>query len=144
MRCLEKNPEHRWSDADDLTDESNTLIAHSISLAGRAARRSATDEEPPCDPAAYLGSSIVVAAAARLARDLFALPDWVPTGAMLIMVFGLPVVLLTAFLHSSAPAGGPFRLRARRMLTWQDDCVGVWGAVGLFAVAVAVYAIARR
>ena len=142
MRCLEKNPEHRWADADDLTDELNTLIAHSISLAGgqpvvprRMRSRRAI--------AAYFGSSIVVVAAARLVQDLFALPDWVPTGAILIMALGLPVVLLTAFLHSTAPAGGRFRLRARRVLNWQTTALGVWGAVGLFAVAVAIYAIAR-
>ena len=142
MRCLEKNPEHRWADADDLTDELNTLMAHSISLAGgqpvmprRMRSRRAIG--------AYLGGSIVAVAAARLAQDMFALPNWVPTGALVIMAIGLPIVLFTAFLHSTAPAGGPFRLRARRVLTWRTTALGTWLALGLFAVVVAVYAIAR-
>jgi serine/threonine-protein kinase len=144
MRCLEKNPAHRWSDTDDLTDELNTLMAHSISLAltgGQAVvpRRVRTRRAI----VAYLGSSIVVAAAARLVRDMFGLPDWVPTGAILIMALGLPVVLFTAFLHSTVATGGPFRLGARRALTWRRTALGVWVAIGLFAVAVAIYAVMR-
>jgi eukaryotic-like serine/threonine-protein kinase len=144
MRCLEKNPAHRWTDADDLTDELNTLMAHSISLAltgGQPVvpRRVRTRRAI----VAYLGSSIVVAAAARLVRDMFALPDWVPTGAILIMAIGLPIVLLTAFLHSTVATGGPFRLGARRVLTWRRTALGMWVAIGLFAVAVAIFAIVR-
>ncbi|HJR65105.1 MAG TPA: serine/threonine-protein kinase [Gemmatimonadaceae bacterium] len=144
MRCLEKNPAQRWGDTDDLTDELNTLMAHSISLARTGGQ--------PIIPrrvrsrravVAYLGSSIVVAAGARLVRDMFGLPDWVPTGAMLIMALGLPIILFTAFLHSSAPTGGPFRLRARRILTWKTTALGAWVAIGVFALAVAIYAIAR-
>jgi eukaryotic-like serine/threonine-protein kinase len=144
MRCLEKNPAHRWTDADDLTDELNTLMAHSISLAltgGQPVvpRRVRTRRAI----VAYLGSSIVVAAAARLVRDMFALPDWVPTGAILLMALGLPIVLLTAFLHSTVATGGPFRLGARRVLTWRRTALGMWVAIGLFAVAVAIFAIVR-
>jgi eukaryotic-like serine/threonine-protein kinase len=144
MRCLEKNPAKRWGDTDDLTDELNTLMAHSISLA-RTGGRPILPRRVRSRRAivAYLGTSIVVVAAARLVRDMFSLPDWVPTGAMLITALGFPIVLFTAFLHSSAPTGGPFRLRARRILTWQTTALGAWVAIGLFAVAVAIYAIAK-
>ena len=145
MRCLEKNPAQRWGDTDDLTDELNTLMAHSISLA-RTGGQPVIPRRVRSRRAvvAYLGSSIVVAAGARLVRDMFGLPDWVPTGAVLIMALGLPIVLFTAFLHSSAPTGGPFRLRARRILTWRTTALGVWAAIGLFALAVAIYTIASK
>jgi serine/threonine protein kinase len=38
MRCLEKNPDHRWQDADDLTDELDTVMAQRISLAATGSR----------------------------------------------------------------------------------------------------------
>jgi hypothetical protein len=59
------------------------------------------------------------------------------------VALGLPIVLFTAFLHSSAPTGGPFRLRARRILTWKTTALGAWVAIGVFAIAVAIYAIVR-
>jgi serine/threonine-protein kinase len=144
MRCLEKNPANRWSDTDDLTDELNTLMAHSMSLA-------LTGGYPSVPPrittwralGAYLGSAIVVVAAARLVRDLFALPDWVPTGAMLIMALGLPVVLLTALVQGTENRGGRFRRKIRRVLTWRTAAFGGWVAIGLFAVWVAIYTVAR-
>jgi hypothetical protein len=39
---------------------------------------------------------IVVAAAARLVRDLFELPNWVPTAALLLTAAALPVVVMRA------------------------------------------------
>jgi eukaryotic-like serine/threonine-protein kinase len=145
MRCLEKNPDHRWQDADDLTSELDTLMAQNISLAltgGQPVvpRRVTTTRAI----GGYLGATIVVASGARLVRDLFALPDWVPSGAMLIMALGLPVVLLTAFLHRKGGAGGGrFRRKARRVLTWRTTALGGWVAIGLFAIAVAIYAVVR-
>ena len=145
MRCLEKNPDRRWQDGDDLTDELNTLMARSISMAAGGGqvlvpRRVATRRAI----GAYLGAAVVVAAAARLVRDLFALPDWVATGAMLIMALGLPIVLFTAFLHrKGGPGKGRFMRRARRILTWRTATLGGWLAIGLFAIVVAIYAVVR-
>jgi eukaryotic-like serine/threonine-protein kinase len=94
MRCLEKDPEDRWQNTDDLVDELNTLMAQSISGGQPVVPRRVT---PMRMIGAYLAAAIVVAAAARLVRDLFALPDWVPTGAMLIVALGLPIVMVGAF-----------------------------------------------
>ena len=145
MRCLEKNPDHRWQDADDLTDELNTLMAQNISLALTGAQpimaRRVTVSRAI---GAYLAAAVVVASTARLVRDLFSLPDWVPTGAMFIMALGLPLVLLTAFLHRNGGAGGGrFRRGARRVLTWRTTAFGGWLAIGLFAIVVAIYAVVR-
>jgi serine/threonine protein kinase len=96
MRCLEKNPDHRWRNADALTDELNTLTAQNISGGQPVVPRRVTTARMI---GTYLGAAIVVAAAARLLRDLFSLPDWVPTGAMLVMAVGLPIVILTLLLR---------------------------------------------
>jgi serine/threonine-protein kinase len=144
MRCLEKNPDHRWQDADELTDELNTLMAQNMfGLTGGqpvVPRRVTTGRAI----GGYLAAAIVVASAARLVRDLFALPDWVPSGAMLMMALGLPIVLLTAFLQRNGGAGGGrFRRKARRLLTWRTIALGGWLAIGLFAIGIAIYAALR-
>jgi serine/threonine protein kinase len=141
MRCLEKNPEHRWRNADDLTDALNTMMAQSIAATGTH-----TVVAPHMTPSrgigSYLAAAVVVASGARLVRDLFALPRWVSIGAMAVMALGLPIVLFTAFLHRR---GGPGRSRfvrtARRMLTWRRIALGGWLAIGLYAIVVAIYAV---
>jgi serine/threonine-protein kinase len=143
MRCLEKNPEHRWRNADDLTDALNTLMAQSIAATGThatvAPRMTAWR-----GIGTYLAAAVVVASGARLVRDLFDLPRWVSTGAMAIMALGLPVVLLTALLHrKSGPGGGRFLRKARRVLTWRRTALGGWLAIGLYAIVIAVYAMVR-
>ncbi|HEU5184086.1 MAG TPA: serine/threonine-protein kinase [Gemmatimonadaceae bacterium] len=145
MRCLEKSPEQRYQDADDLTDELNALIAHNMSFALTGGHpsvgRKVTTKRAL---GTYLAATVVVAATARLIRDLFDLPAWVPTGATLVMGAGLPVVLLTAFLHAEGShGGGAFRRRARRVFTWRTTTLGGWLAVGLFAIAVAIYAVVQ-
>ncbi len=145
MRCLEKIPDQRYQDADDLTDELNALIAHNMSVALTGGHpsvgRKVTTKRAL---GTYLAATVVVAAAARLIRDLFDLPAWVPTGATLVMAAGLPVVLLTAFLHAEGgQGGGAFRRRARRIFTWRTTTLGGWLAMGLFAIAVAVYAVVQ-
>jgi serine/threonine-protein kinase len=98
MRCLEKNPAQRWSDADDLTDELNTLIARSMSAALTGGQPSVAAPRSMWRViGTYLGVAIVVAAAARLVRDLFELPDWVPTAALVLTALALPVVVMRAW-----------------------------------------------
>lgn len=96
MRCLEKNPDHRWQSTDALTDELNTLMAQNISGGQPVLPRRTT---PARTIGGYLAVTIVVAAAARLIRDLFALPDWVATGAIVVMALGLPLVLVSALVR---------------------------------------------
>jgi eukaryotic-like serine/threonine-protein kinase len=142
MRCLEKNPDDRWRDTDDLTDELNTLMAQSTLTTGGqmvVTRRMTAGRAI----GSYLGAVIVVASGAKLVRDRFDLPDWVQQGAMFIMALGLPLVLLTALLHRKSAGSGRFLRNARRVLTWRTTALSGWLAIGLFAIVVAIYAAVR-
>jgi len=93
MRCLEKNPDHRWQNADDLTDELNTLMSLTFPSGQAVVQRRLT---PWRKIGVYLAAAAVAAAALRLMRDLFALPDWVVTGATLLIALGFLTVLLAS------------------------------------------------
>jgi eukaryotic-like serine/threonine-protein kinase len=95
MRCLEKNPDRRWEDADELTDELDNLMAQTLSVLPPSGAQVPTRRVTPARALGmYLAAAIVVASGARLLRDLFALPHWVPTSAMVAMALALPVVLV--------------------------------------------------
>jgi serine/threonine protein kinase len=143
MRCLEKDPDARWRNADDLTDALNTMMAQSIAATGTHAIV-APRMTVWRGIGMYLAAGVVVASGARLVRDLFALPRWVSMGAIALMALGLPIVLFTGFLHrKGGPGRGRFLRRARRVLTWRRAALGGWLAIGLYAVVVAVYAVLR-
>jgi hypothetical protein len=91
----------------------------------------------------YFGSALVVLSGGRLVRDLFSLPEWVEIGTAIIVAAALPVVLLTAFLQGNPPEGGRLRRAMRRVLTWDAVKRGAWTAVAIYAVVVAIYALAR-
>jgi serine/threonine-protein kinase len=77
MRCLEKNPDHRWQEADDLVDALDELAAQQSALAIGATQRA----EPQRLTMGQLiilhvAGAIILASSARVARDLFDLPSW--------------------------------------------------------------------
>jgi eukaryotic-like serine/threonine-protein kinase len=95
MRCLEKDPARRWQDADDLTDELDNMMAQTLTLTLPGVPHPGTRRLTLARAlGTYLAAAIVVASGARLLRDLFALPDWVPTAAMVAMAAALPFVLV--------------------------------------------------
>jgi serine/threonine-protein kinase len=93
MRCLEKNPDHRWQEADDLVDALDQFAAETTALAIGAT-------QPPVARRLTMGqtimlhvaAAIVLASATRLARYLFDLPDWVA-----IAMFAVVVVIYVVF-----------------------------------------------
>ncbi|MGQ0714474.1 MAG: serine/threonine-protein kinase [Gemmatimonadaceae bacterium] len=89
MRSLEKNPDHRWQEADDLVDALDTLAAETTAAAITAAhptvRRRFTVGQ---SIVLHLAAAIVLGSGARLARDLFGLRDWVAV-AIVAVVAGI-------------------------------------------------------
>ncbi|UCC82504.1 MAG: hypothetical protein JSW46_16220, partial [Gemmatimonadota bacterium] len=97
----------------------------------------------------YLGVSWGILEAVALFRDEFGLPDWLFTGAFVLVVAGLPVVALTALLHFSddptgkAPDAEPGQLSARSLFTWRRVLLGGALALALLAAVASGYTAMR-
>ncbi len=156
MRCLEKEPADRPQSAaelvralDDVATSGSREAAPAIALATRRTLGRAL--------VLYAVAFLGVALLARLAITAVGLPDWVFTGALIVMALGLPVILGTALVHHQArlaktippttPGGTRLRgtafsklaIRARPHLTWRRTALGGVLAVAAFALLVAGY-----
>jgi TolB-like protein len=94
----------------------------------------------------YLGASYAVLEAVALFRDEFGLPDWLLPVALVLLLVGLPVVVVTALAkeevygdevpeeHAAAAAEEDRRLR---LLTWRTAGLSFMAALALWGVVVA-------
>jgi len=87
----------------------------------------------------YLGASWAVLEAADLFTERFGLPDWLFSGALVLLLIGLPVVVMTALVQRVAASSGLDRTAeamhgeaggVRRLFTWRNAISG-----GVFALA---------
>ena len=128
MRSLEKDPAARQQSAHEVESAldaavTSTGMATTPSLlSGPGATKRAL--------ALYAVAFVAVALVAKSAVITIGLPDWVFTGAVVVMAIGLPVVLATA-------------MRASAHLTWRRTIRGGAAALGAFAVAVVAIMILR-
>ena len=161
MRLLEKDPADRPASAAEVgrtldgTTTSDALAAMPVMLLGRpgAWKRAL---------AAYVVAFGVVALVARAAVTGLGLPDWVFTGALILMALGLPVILATAYVHrvtrrlatmTPVPATGEQRvgpkgvaaiaIKAGHHFTWRRAALGGAYALGAFAIAVGIFMALR-
>jgi hypothetical protein len=96
----------------------------------------------------YLGASYAVLEAVTLFRDEFGLPDWLLPVALILLLVGLPVVVVTSLAkeevygddvpeeHVEAAAEEDRRLR---LLTWRNAVLGVVGVVVALATSAGGY-----
>jgi eukaryotic-like serine/threonine-protein kinase len=156
MQCLAKNVEERPAGASELTRVLDTVSSGSGS----------TVTPGVVGPVMFRRALVIWAAAfagvviaAQLAETALGLPDWVLPGAMLVMLAGLPVIMLTAYVHRAAnrvavtrtPGGSPqqagtlanMAARALPLMSWRRTTLGGVGAVALFVVLVAGFMILR-
>jgi tetratricopeptide (TPR) repeat protein/tRNA A-37 threonylcarbamoyl transferase component Bud32 len=95
MQCLAKSPAHRPPDADDLLRQLDAAASlpsggvPSVFPHGRGVFLKAMG--------IYAAAFLVVAIVARLLVDTQGLPEWVFTGALIVMALGFPVVLFTGY-----------------------------------------------
>jgi len=92
MRCLAKDPERRPQGADELLQELDATTSApgaAVPFHGRALFLRAM--------AIYAAAFIGVAIVARLLVDTQGLPEWVFTGALVVMAIGFPVILFTGY-----------------------------------------------
>ena len=161
MRLLAKDPADRPASAAevgrilDATPTADTLAAMPIMLLGRpgAWKRAL---------GAYVLAVAVVALLARAAVTGLGLPDWVFTGALIVMALGLPVILATAYVHrvtrrlatmtprmtTSGDVMGPkgveaIAVKAGRHFTWRRATLGGAYALAAFVAAVGVFMALR-
>ena len=103
----------------------------------------------------YVAAFATVALLARLSISVIGLPGWVFPGALGVMMIGLPIVLVTAWLERQrhvwrtstvTPVGTLARIAVEnpRQFTWRKTVVGGAVALGVFVAAVAGYMAMRQ
>jgi eukaryotic-like serine/threonine-protein kinase len=159
MRCLSKEPSERPQGAGEILEDLDSLITsggYAAAPAIAAANRYSLGKAL----AIYALSFAAVAILARAAVVGIGLPEWVFTGALILMALGLPVVLFTAFVHHHSravptpgmrtPGGSPqhstmtqLSLKARPHVTWRRTVTASGVAMGIFVLTVAGYMAMR-
>jgi tRNA A-37 threonylcarbamoyl transferase component Bud32/tetratricopeptide (TPR) repeat protein/TolB-like protein len=159
-RCLAKDPDRRPASADELLEELDTTTSAPIAAVpfhGRALFLRAM--------AIYAAAFIGVAIVARLLVDTQGLPEWVFTGALVVMAIGFPVILFTGYTQYVArrvaqatptltPRGTLVRpnadgtlaqlaVKASPHVSWSRTARGGIAALTTFALLVAGYLVLR-
>src|SRR4051812_17278191 len=128
MRCLEKDPATRPQSAAEIATALDAVSTGSFnSVSGGLFGRPIT---AMTGIAMYAAAFVTVALLAKAAEIAFGLPGWVFSGAIILMVLGLPAVVLAA-------------LQTSRHVTWSRTLRGGLVAVGGFAIAVIAIMVLR-
>src|SRR5437867_2344402 len=159
MRCLEKDPSARPQSAAEIAAALDAVSGSSVGLpavrlSGQGAIRRAL--------LLYTVLFAAVALVAKAAVVAIGVPDWVFSGAVILMAAGLPVLLATAYVHHTArrvatrtpvlTAGGSvarhgtmthLALKASPHLNWKRAFRGSLVAVSAFAAAVIAVMVLR-
>ena len=160
MRCLQKDADQRPQTARDLvkalenvTSGGGHPVMPEILLGGRPRLARAL--------ALWAAATVVVTVVMRAAIIAIGLPDWVVPGAIVVMALGLPVILLTYFVHRGAhqaltsaaltPGGSTpqhstltrLAVRASPHVSWRRTTVGGVSALAAFILLVAGFMMLR-
>jgi tetratricopeptide (TPR) repeat protein/tRNA A-37 threonylcarbamoyl transferase component Bud32 len=161
MRCLEKDPASRPQSGRDIAQSLDALTSTSMSAmpAGMLSAPGSLSKTL----AAYGAALFIVAIVARASVIALGLPDWAFWGAVIVMLFGLPVILFTWFvgrttrrIATGTPALTPggsaakpqgtmatIAVKASPHVTWRRAWLGGAWALGAFAVLVVAFVIMR-
>jgi tetratricopeptide (TPR) repeat protein len=153
MRCLEKRPADRWQSAAELLTQLEAASTPTAGLTPAATMPISSGTEQALrrsHPARVTAMFAAVAAVTLgivflLVRQL-GLPDWVFTGAVVLLVLGLPIILVTGHLErrralaratgrvATTPAAG-----VHRWFTWRRAIRGGVLAFAALGAATAAY-----
>jgi tetratricopeptide (TPR) repeat protein/tRNA A-37 threonylcarbamoyl transferase component Bud32 len=157
MRCLAKEPDQRPQEAVAMAQ---VLDAVTPSGSGSAVPEVLQGAPIPLGRALALWAvaAVVVGVTAWAAREVIGLPDWVLPGAVGVMLAGLPVLLVTAYVQrtmhrvytrtptGTAPVEGTMAtlaMRASPHLSWRRAWLGGAIAVGGFALLIVGFMVLR-
>ncbi len=161
MRCLEKEPDDRPQNAADVvrvlesvTSSGTQPMMPEVLLGGRGMLRRAL--------LTYAVAFVAVMVLAKAAIIGIGLPEWVFTGAVVVMALGLPVILFTAYVQrmthraltatptltpggSTAAQGtmATIAVKAAPHVSWRRATLGGVWAVGGFVALIAGWMVLR-
>jgi len=158
MRCLEKRAADRWQSAGELLSQLEAAVTPSGGLAPTAATAaisSGTEEairryHPGRVALLFAAAAVGVLGLVSVLVHRLGLPDWVFTGAVALLLIGLPIILVTGHLErrralarasgrvATTPAGGLYG-----WLTWRKAVRGGVLAFAGLGVATVVYTAMR-
>src|SRR5688572_11073157 len=160
MRCLQKDPDHRPSQAIDLVRVLDTVTSSGSSAAAPAIL--APRIRAGRALALWAGATALAALTAWAATSVIGLPAWVFPGSLGIMMAGLPAIAFTAWVQRTTqkaytatptftPGGTPtgqgtlltLAMKASPHVSWQRTWMGGAIAVGAFVVLVVGWMVMR-
>jgi tetratricopeptide (TPR) repeat protein len=158
MRCLEKRPADRWQTAGELLAGLETAATPSggtAPTAATAAVSSGTEEalrrsHPVRVALVFLAASAGVLGLVAVLVRVLGLPDWVFAGAIVLLLIGLPIILVTGhFERRRALARASGRIVTaptdglRGFLTWRRAIRGGVLAFAVLGVVTVAYTAMR-
>src|SRR5215204_6028729 len=161
MKCLAKDPDDRPQQARDLV-----RVLETVTTSGNAAAVPAVLHGSRFPFGKALGlwaaATAMVGVTAWAATAVMGLPDWVLPGSLGVMIAGLPVIVMTAYVQREAyrayavtpqrtPSGGlpaqgtlaTLALKASPHVSWRRTWIGGGVAVAAFAVLVVGFMVTR-
>ena len=161
MRCLEKIPDNRPQQGADIV---KVLDSVTSSGAGSATPVILAGGQMRVGRAVgiWAAATLLVALTAWAATSVIGLPEWVLPGSFGVMLLGLPIIGVTAYvqrtayrLYTQTPAFTPggntashgtmatFALKASPHVSWRRTWIGGGVAVGAFATLVLAFMVMR-
>ncbi|MEO8029889.1 MAG: protein kinase [Gemmatimonadota bacterium] len=151
MKCLEKRPADRWQTAEELLAQLEPLVASSGGVTPTQTQPTAAVAlpgqwygHPVRVGAIFLLVAVAVLGAVYFLTVKLGLPDWVMTGAIVLLLAGLPIMIWTGIAERKravARSTGVFTSTGehgfRRFATWKKATMGgVYAFCGLAGLAV--------
>jgi len=157
LRCLHKKPADRFQRAEEMIPHLDAILTPSGGLTPTGTQPvQAIDYEsrvkhahPMRVAGLYALASVGALAIVYMLMNMIGLPDWVLSGAIGLLIVGLPVMLLTGKrerAHAVATMTGvqmPTPMGIERHLTWRNSAIGGVLAFGALAIVAAGYMAMR-
>jgi tetratricopeptide (TPR) repeat protein len=157
MRCLEKKPADRIQTAAEMLTQLQAMATPSGGMAPTGAKAAFTSgaeaalrrAHPVRVAILFALASIAVLAVVFVLRQRLGLPDWVFPGAVVLLVIGLPIMLVTGRKERErvlAAATGTYRVPdagVAKHLTWRKAILGGGLAFGSLTAIVVAYTAMR-